>query len=179
MRYVYLLEAVRVLKPKKILEVGTWNGHRAKQMLSLVPDAKYYGFDLFEDANEFTDAEEKNVKPHHTLAEVKEFLLGYDVKLYKGNTRETLAKFNHKVDFAWIDGGHSVETIRSDWENVKRCLTKDAAVYFDDFYSGGIDTSLYGCNEVVKDLDYELLPAIDPVNPVGGVQIARVFPWRR
>jgi len=179
MRYAHLLEAVRVLKPTKILEVGTWNGQRAKQMLSLVPNARYDGFDLFEEASKETDEIEKNVKPHHTLAEVKELLLGYNVGLHRGNTRETLAKFKRKVDFAWIDGGHSVETIRSDWENVRRCLTRDAAVYFDDYYTGGIDTSLYGCNEVVKDLDHELLPAIDPVTPFGGVQIVRVFPWRR
>ena len=99
MRYQHLLEAVRKYQPTAILEVGTWNGARALQMLQLVPRAKYYGFDLFDSATPETDAEEKNVKPHYSLEGVKSRLAGYDVQLFKGNTRETLAAFNEPVDF--------------------------------------------------------------------------------
>jgi predicted O-methyltransferase YrrM len=175
MRYVQLIEALKVAKPKSILEVGTWNGGRALEMLSVCPDATYYGFDLFEQATPETDAEEKNVKAHHHYEMVRARLAGFDAHLYRGNTRETLAKFSQPVDFVWLDGGHSIETIRSDWENVKRCLVPDAWVFFDDYYSGGIDTSQFGCNEIVKDLPHKVLPKADGVSGGGFVQMVQVF----
>ena len=177
MRYQQLLEAIRAKKPKSILEIGTWNGNRATEMLNLCPHATYYGFDLFEDATRDTDHEEMNVKPHHYIDHVLDKLTGYDVHLFKGNTRETLPRFHEKVDFVWLDGGHSVETIRSDWENVKRCLNEDAWVFFDDYYTGPeIDIERYGCNLIVKDLKHQILPESDWVKGGGSVQMVRVFP---
>jgi predicted O-methyltransferase YrrM len=175
-RYEQLHKAVREKQPKAILEVGTWNGMRALHMLNLCPTAKYYGFDLFEDATAKTDAEEFNVKAHHYREAVLERLTGFDVELYKGNTRETLKNFDKPVDFVWIDGGHSVETIRSDWENVKRVLTPDAWVFFDDYFEGPMDTKKVGCNEVVKDLKHEILPVADWVKGGGTTRMVRVWP---
>jgi predicted O-methyltransferase YrrM len=175
MRYLQLLDAVRQKQPTAILEVGTWNGVRALEMLNLAPKARYYGFDLFEDATAETDRQEMNVKPHYYMEKVFERLEGFDAHLYKGNTRETLKTFNEKVDFVWLDGGHSIETIRSDWENVKRCLMPGAWVFFDDYYSDGIDTSRMGCNEIVKDLKHEVLPEKDWVKGGGRVQMVRVY----
>lgn len=176
MRYVQLLKYVRELNPKSILEIGTWNGERAVQMLNLVPDATYYGFDLFEDATKDTDRDEMNVKAHYFIDHVEDRLTGFKAFLYKGNTRETLKNFNEPIDFAWIDGGHSVETIRSDWGNVKRVLTPNAAVFFDDYYTGPIDISRFGCNEIIKDLKHEILDERDHVRGGGWVQIVRVYP---
>jgi len=175
MRYAYLIQQAIAAQPKAILEVGTWNGERAYQLLQASPKSKYYGFDLFEDATAETDAEEKNVKPHFTMGQVYQTLLGYDVQLFKGNTRETLKTFNEPVDFVWLDGGHSVETIESDWENVKRCLTPDALVFFDDYYTGPIDTSKYGCNRIVEKLKHHVVPIVDYVNGGGFVQMVRVY----
>lgn len=176
MRYVQLLEAVMDLQPRAILEIGTWNGERALQMLTFSPGAKYYGFDLFEDATDQTDETEKNVKPHCRVSQVMARLKGFNAQLFKGNTRDTLKDFNEPIDFAWIDGGHSVETIRSDWDNVRRVLKPGGAVFFDDYYSGGIDTELYGCNKVVEEWPHVILPAKDPVIPSGFVQMVRVYP---
>ena len=178
MRYSQLAQAVIEKQPKAILEIGTWNGGRAFELLSLAPGAKYFGFDLFEEATPQTDREEMNVKAHFYKDIVERRLksAGFDVFLYKGNTRETLKDFDEPVDFVWLDGGHSVETIRSDWENVKRCLAPGAVVYFDDYYTGPIDTTRFGCNEIVKDLKHEVLPDKDPVKGGGWVQIVRVFP---
>lgn len=175
MRYSRLLDYVRAYQPKAILEVGTWNGGRALEMLRIVPDAKYYGFDLFEDASAGTDAEEKNVKPHYSVRFVKAFLDGFNVELHKGNTRETLATFDKPVDFVWLDGGHSVDTIRSDWENVRRVAKPGACILFDDYYTGPIDTSKYGCNEIVKDLKHEVISIADPVVGGGHVHMVRVW----
>jgi predicted O-methyltransferase YrrM len=175
-RYDHLHRLVKQKQPKAIIEVGTWNGDRALAMLSLSPKSIYYGFDLFEDATPETDKLEFNGKRHHTLAHVLSKLASYKVHLFKGNTRETLKNFNEPVDFVWIDGGHSIETIRSDWENVKRCLAPDAWVFFDDYFTGPIDTESIGCNKIIKDLRHEILPQTDPVVGGGYTQIVRVYP---
>lgn len=176
MRYEQIYKLIREKQPQALLEVGTWNGTRAVEMLNLVPHAKYYGFDLFEEATPETDREEMNVKAHHYMECILDKLTGFDAKLYKGNTRETLRNFNEPVDFVWLDGGHSVETVQSDWDNIKRCLLPGAVVLFDDYYTGPIDTTRFGCNEIVKDLKHEVLPDRDPVAGGGWVQIVRVYP---
>ena len=179
-RYEYLIQRVGELQPEVILEVGTWNGARAAEMLEVCPDAEYIGFDLFEDADKETDALEFNVKPHHSLASVQQRLAGYDVILVKGNTRETLPAFSYPkpVNFVWLDGGHSVETIRSDWEAIKPLLAPDAEVWFDDYYTGGPDIGVIGCNSIVAPLHHALHPQLDRVAGGGYVQMVRVWPTR-
>lgn len=176
-RYHQLLKAVREKQPRTILEVGTWNGERARQMLNLCPDATYYGFDLFEDATPETDQRELNVKHHHSIDYVYAFLDGYTVQLFKGDTRETLARMcPPNIEFVWLDGGHSVETIRSDWDAIKPKLAPNAWVFFDDYYTGPIDTTKYGCNEIVRELKHDVMSACDLVKNGGFVQMVRVYP---
>jgi predicted O-methyltransferase YrrM len=175
MRYSQLIAACYRAQPAAILEIGTWNGERAQQMLQVAPGAVYYGFDLFEDATEQTDAEEMNVKRHDVLAEVEVRLRGYRAHLTKGNTRHTLADFYHPVDFVWMDGGHSVETIASDFANVRRLAMPDAEIYLDDYYTGPIDTDKFGCNRLVAGLRHDVLPVTDPVSGGGFVQMVRVW----
>jgi predicted O-methyltransferase YrrM len=126
-RYGQLINIIDDVKPKTILEVGTWNGDRAIQMaeaaLKHQEQVTYYGFDLFEEASDETDAAELNVKRHFTVDEVITKLKAFQEKvgvdrfqahLFKGNTRETLLtvmapEHGVEIDFAFIDGGHSIE----------------------------------------------------------------------
>jgi len=58
------------------------------------------------------------------------------IKLFKGNTKETLPDNISQVspvDFVYIDGGHSYETVKSDYLNVKPVLKTGTTVVFDDF----------------------------------------------
>lgn len=177
-RYSHLTERVLLLQPKTILEVGTWRGVRARELLRACPTANYYGFDLFEDATCETDAAEMNVKPHATVAEVEALLQGYNVTLVRGNTRRTLPAWDapEPIEFAWIDGGHSVDTIASDWAAVQRALAPDAEVWFDDYYTGGPDTRAWGCNRIVEGLRHQVHPVRDRVADGGWTQMVRVWP---
>ena len=59
------------------------------------------------------------------------------IHLLKGDTKKTLPKFirqKKKVDFIFIDGGHSVNTIKSDWNAIKKIISKRSLVIFDDYY---------------------------------------------
>ena len=176
-RYQQVLDAVTRKQPKVIAEIGTWNGVRALQMLQRAPDATYYGFDVFEHADDALREEEFSHKKPTTEADVRAKLDGYRVNLIVGNTRETLRDFkpHAPIDFLWLDGGHSVETIRSDWELIKPHLAKDAEVYFDDYFLDGPDTDKFGCNRVVESLPHEVLPMMDTVVGGGTTQIVRVL----
>jgi hypothetical protein len=172
-RYAYVPKLIDALRPRSIVEIGTWSGHRALQMAEAAlrhsPSLEYFGFDLFEGATADDDAREMNNKPHFGFDEVDALLArfaeehpGFEYWLTKGDTKEVLPEL--ALDFAFIDGGHSVETIRSDFERLKNCRV----VLFDDYYEGGIDTQRFGCNEVVRELPHLVLPAGDPVKG-GGV----------
>ena len=197
-RNALIPEIVAHYKFDNIMEIGTWSGARAVKMASALFEigkkkVHYTGFDLFEDATEQDDLEEKNVKKHYSEEEVKEHLhtfaqtaakngKEFTYCIFKGNTRETLKilknkdycnTHNIKPKFVYIDGGHSIETIRSDYNSVKHL----PVVLFDDFYTPdsngdvGPDITKFGCNEVFdKDVDEKFTKAVIATNDgvVGG-----------
>ena len=147
-RYAQLLKIITHYQPKKIVETGTWNGGRAIQMATAAfqytDKVHYLGFDLFEEATEESDKYEMNTKPHNTVEAVRQRLTQFaekmkeqgktfTFKLHKGDTKKTLSscKAIKKADFAFIDGGHSYETVKSDFENLKHI----PYLVFDDFFS--------------------------------------------
>lgn len=177
-RYTQLLELIDEHKPKSILEIGVWNGQNAIRMINQAkkhhPDIQYFGYDLFEDATSETDAVEFNVKGHNYLRAVKAEIMaatGIMPHLTKGNTRTVLLPIT--VNFAFIDGGHSIETIKHDYSMVK----ESRIVVLDDYYTsdgqGCPDTSKYGCNSLVDKLSkpMDILPAKDPVKGGGFTQL--------
>ena len=171
-RYHHLFDEIENNKATSILEVGTWNGERAVEMIEkaqLNTDKKvaYIGFDLFEGLSDDLYKEELSKKPP-TFDEVKNKLesTNASIKLVKGNTLSTLPEFAkdaEKVDFIFIDGGHSVETIQSDWSSVSRLMNENTVVIFDDYWRNRKNES---AGPVVDSIDkekynVEILPEID------------------
>ena len=127
-RYSFLLFLILINKPKSILEIGVYNGIRAKEMIEAAKvfnlKIDYYGFDLFEIMNDDILNNELSKMPLSEIS-VKKFLSKTaNIKLFKGYSQTTLKNFNEKVDFIFIDGGHKIETIKNDWLNCKRLLKK-------------------------------------------------------
>lgn len=168
MRYSQLEDIVLECKPTSIIEIGTHHGHRAYNMcvaaLEHHEKVHYIGFDLWDDATPETNQREMNGKgagsERKALEAMKLINLsypGFTFELHKGDTRTTLHGKTLIADFVFLDGGHSVETIRGDYEAVKG----SKVVVLDDYYVSGADTTKYGCNDLVKDQRHELLPKID------------------
>jgi len=135
------------------MEIGTYKGETAERLIRAAQSnhdqVEYYGFDLFArvPANEFFPTS----KDVPTLEEVKTRLdrTGAKIRLFKGDTRETLPSLVEKLpkmDFIFIDGGHSEETVRSDWENSRRLMHDRTLVVFDDM-------GLFGVTKVVESID--------------------------
>lgn len=181
-RYFHLTPIIQELKPAVILEVGTWNGERAIQMVRASGmTAKYIGFDLFEQADAETDKEEHNRKKHYTEQQVAARLResGIDYELVKGNTRSTLNRYarDHAtpfVDFAFIDGGHSLTTITSDWKHIRKLMKPGGVVVFDDYYT--VDPAGHvGANPIVDKIEgFSVLPLSDILHDKTKVQLAMV-----
>jgi len=194
-RYRQLADIIRHYKPKTLTEVGTWNGGRAIEMalaaFEYTDRFTYFGFDLFEEATAVTDDIEMNSKQHHTIELIenrlkefksrmkkkdKEFIF----KLYKGDSKITLKKnkLARNVDFAFIDGGHSYETVKADYLNLK----KVPLLVFDDFFSKDefgnqpIEKNM-GVNKLIKEIEAYgkiVLPSNDRVLGGGRTHIAFV-----
>ena len=154
----------------------------------------YVGFDLFEEANEELDKIELNSKRHNTLNAVIERLQQFADKmkeqgktfnfnLFKGDSKETLpaaANFTAGASFAYIDGGHSEETVRSDYHNLKHV----PFIVFDDFFTKDendkiLEDVYLGTNRLVQDLGKTIkcvvLPSQDRVKGGGITHIVAVF----
>lgn len=173
-RYQNLMIEIAECKPRTILEIGTWNGVHAVEMIEMAAvnhpkdDLVYYGFDLWEQLTLEEKASEYCGKKIASQEEANNRLrrTGIEFHLVQGNTKETLPKFapEFPVDFVVIDGGHSLDTIASDWHNVERMIHRDSVILFDDYYK---DDETVGAFKTIQNIidsnryDVRLLKPID------------------
>ena len=189
MRYKQLIEQAAILQPRVIIEIGTWNGERAVQLLRAAPRASYIGFDLFDTADEDSDKREFNVKSHYTMRAVYQHILQAHprchIKLIKGDTNVTFTHYNiisgkGSADLIFIDGGHSVKTIAKDWENTLSAIRPGGIIILDDYYEAMSPETLekIGCNKLVQSLgpplEVNILPLADLVKGGGFVKMVKV-----
>ena len=159
-RYQYLFETIDRKHCRRIMEVGTWNGRRALQMIERAKtfhpaqEIEYYGFDLFELMTKEVHKEELSKKPP-TREEVQKLLssTGARISLFEGFTQNTLPQVVGKLprmDMIFIDGGHSLETIANDWNYSLQLMDKNTVVIFDDYY---FDRNDVGCKRIIETID--------------------------
>lgn len=184
-RYQQIPRILSVLPHKTIVEVGVAQGTTATHMVKVNLErglpVHYIGFDLFEELTSEIGEAELNGKKVLSMLEVDKKLaqIGmlfpdtFTYQLIRGNTRETLPAFKWPedgVDFAFIDGGHSIETIQSDYNALKDVVR---LIVLDDYYLSGQDTEKYGCNKLVAGLKTKMmLPIADRFD--GGMEIQLV-----
>lgn len=201
-RYGQLLKIVQHYNVESVVETGTWNGGRAIQMAEAAfangkEQFSYTGFDLFEEATDETDKKELNTKAHNSYEAVSNRLREYQERkaeegkvfnfaLYKGDTNVTVLEVAPEADLAYIDGGHSYGTTKSDWLHITAPV-----VVFDDFFSkdsnGNIpDEDGCGTNQVIDEVVEEIkseelgwrvkvLPSTDGVRGGGITHLAVVI----
>ena len=186
-----IYKIIKFNKPTTIVEVGTYSGVSAIHLITWAckfapkgTTVKYYGFDLFEDSTQENDDLEFNAKSNHaSMCQVEYTIRKYiidnglncDFDLIKGNSKDTVTQDGpwKTADLAFIDGGHSIETITSDYEALKNCK----AIIFDDYYVKDADgkcpdITKVGCNFLSKIVpSAAILPVGDPVKGGGIVQL--------
>lgn len=145
------MDLVRELRPSRMLEIGVAEGWGAERMVKAAGsldgrDVEYYGFDLFCKcvANNFVSM------PMHKIEHRLKRLRVSKVSLYAGDSLETLPHIVPtlpKMDFIYIDGGHTYEVCKSDWKNVQPLIGGDTVVVFDDYHADN-----YGVRKVVNEI---------------------------
>ena len=155
-----LLSLVNEYKPKKFLEVGVLEGATARNVCEIMyklygNDFNYFGIDLFghdmsaNNEKEFTPISNKYSNPfkfiyfnfilrHHpnSLEGVNYLLKKFNnsVNLYQGYSKNLLRKINlQSIDFVFLDGGHSYETVKEDLDILLENLKRNSVVVLDDY----------------------------------------------
>ena len=157
------LERISFHKPKNFLEIGVFCGVTARNTCHFLEEINgdsfnYIGIDLFgSDKNTSTDEIEpkfllnqkfsnplKNIYYNlllrenlNSISSVQKFLEKYkkNIKLIAGDTNSVLASIDlSKIDFIFLDGGHSYKTVTNDLEILYKSLNgKKAVVLCDDY----------------------------------------------
>jgi len=157
-RYSEILIKALFISPKNILEIGVYTGRRSIEIMDAATIFKnqisYYGFDLFEDISDNKIKDELSKKPESQKILYKKLKKKHrQIKLVKGDTLKTLKKIKikKKFDLIFIDGGHSVKTIESDWSNCIKFLSKNGIIILDDYYTGNKKViKKFGCNKLIN-----------------------------
>jgi predicted O-methyltransferase YrrM len=163
-RYRDVFRAVYARRARRIVEIGTWNGVHARQMIETaavhrpVREVSYFGFDLFEALTDEQLAREFSKRPSaRANVEIMLARTGAAIGLFAGDTRATLPAALPSltdIDVAFIDGGHAEDTIANDWRWVERAMGPGTVVLFDDYYvDPAPELAGLGCQTLIDALD--------------------------
>jgi hypothetical protein len=158
------------------LEVGVGDGNRSVENIGLLlsvadgAPVRYLGVDYFEKITEEINRKELNKKSvissfefEKKLEELAKQYPNFSWRLLVGDSKTTLKDVDGEYDLAIIDGGHSVQTIKSDFDY---CKEKAKVVLLDDYYRSGVDVTKFGCNTVVDKENATALPVVDVLGNV-------------
>ena len=157
----FFLNEVKKISPRTILEVGVFHGVTARNLCELLfkihsKNFKYIGIDLFEESEENSSEVIPNTvfsnpikniyfkfikkQNPYSKSAVNDLLKKFsdNVNLIKGNSHVVLKKIDmSKIDFVFLDGGHSYETVKNDLECCLEVVTKSNGVIMCDDYNFG------------------------------------------
>jgi predicted O-methyltransferase YrrM len=142
----------KFINARNIVEIGVQNGDCATFLVDAVTinGGKYYGYDIWESIGVYNSDNVDVDDIRHKL-----IMEGYNsnfYKLTKINTHSEEFKdvlyndTNGVIDFAFIDGDHSYEGVKRDFETIYPMLSEEGSIAFHDTYSHA------GCRKFVLDL---------------------------
>ena len=169
-----LLQQIEIYKPRNFLEVGVFQGVTSRNVCEKLHEINrenfiFHGIDIFEDTNVDIDNQEMTIK-HNKISNpfkhlifntilkkdlfseesIYNFLKKFknNVRLYKGFSDTELPKIDmSKIDFIFLDGGHSYKTVKSDLSLILKGMKKNKIIICDDY-----DQINYGVKKAVDEL---------------------------
>ena len=163
------LNEILLSNPKKFLEIGVFQGVTSRNICELLHEIhginfKYIGVDIFEHDEKSNNEVIPNInfrnplkqfyykyikkENPYSLFSVKKLLKKFEknVEILKGDSKKILPKINlSEVDYVFIDGGHSYETVKSDLNNCKFVIENKGIVLCDDYdlsYAPGVKEAI-------------------------------------
>ena len=174
------LNEISISSPKKFLEIGIFQGVTARNVCELLhkihkDNFKYIGVDIFKDDEKSKEEVIPNVNFNnilkqfyyryiirenpYSLTSVKKLLKKFEknVEIIKGDSKKILPNMDlSNVDYVFLDGGHSYETVKNDLNNCKIVINNDGIVLCDDYnlsYAPGVKKAI---DEFSSNKQYEI-----------------------
>jgi len=142
-----------IRKIETYIEIGVHNGGSMGLMLLTKNIKKCYGIDLFEDVydekkhlnrekfNKYQYFRRDNLSKMKTLKSLKNINQEADIELIQGNTyfdktEQMLVDRlgDEKVDLLFIDGDHTAEGVKNDYNRYSKYVKDDGFIIFDDYH---------------------------------------------
>jgi len=163
------LNEILLSNPKKFLEIGVFQGVTSRNICELLHEIhginfKYIGVDIFEHDEKSNNEVIPNInfrnplkqfyyqyikkENPYSLISVKKLLKKFEknVEILKGDSKKILPKIDlSEVDYVFIDGGHSYETVKSDLNNCKIVIENKGIILCDDYdlsYAPGVKEAI-------------------------------------
>jgi len=129
----FVIDLVELLKPEVIVELGVDWGY-STFCLSYPNIGKVYGIDWFQgDAHtSHRDTEDFVRKLHKELSEEFKF---NNLEIIKSDFNELYKTWNKKIDILHIDGMHSYDSVKNDFETWYKFCDEKSVILFHDTYS--------------------------------------------
>ena len=166
----FLLNHIRLKKPKNFLEIGVFHGVTSRNVCELLysfhgNDFKFTGIDLFvNDETLLKDEYIPKIKFSNPLKTIYyKYIVRLDpysvdsilrllkkfqknVNIIKGNSNKVLKEINvDKFDYVFLDGGHKYETVKKDLENLTQIVNNNGTILCDDYdlsYAPGVKKAI-------------------------------------
>ena len=166
----FLLNHIRLKKPKNFLEIGVFHGVTSRNVCELLyslhgNDFKFTGIDLF--VNDETSLKDEYIPKIKFLNPLKTIYYKYiirldpysedsvrrllkkfqkNVNIIKGDSNKVLKGINvNKFDYVFLDGGHKYETVKKDLENLTQIVNNNGTILCDDYdlsYAPGVKKAI-------------------------------------
>jgi hypothetical protein len=156
LRYQNLISAVeealtnsKKSKPFRILETGSHDGTKARQMIDRAAafgrnKIEYFGFDFFEQATpDVLYSEYLTIPPVRTLEaclnNIQRNSKATKVELFAGDSKDTLRiewTSLEQINVIFINGGHTLNTIQSDFELALKLADDNTEIVINHYYPG-------------------------------------------
>jgi len=172
----YLFGLVRSIKARKVIEIGRYKGGSTLLIAAAMDgEGELWSIDLG-DKEARLHTGDGTRKFDEQIADVcKRF--GLRVNLIAGDSR-TVDVDTGEVDVVFIDGDHSYEGVKSDFERFGKRVRIGGAVLFDDAFDEGIfkthsDTVGRLVREITSDGEFNLVKTVNRVAHLKRIQVFR------
>jgi len=159
----YLYNLVRSLTAPKVIEVGRYKGGGTLLIAAAMRgNGQFWSIDIGEKEARLR----RNARPYDTQLRDVLDKFGLSADLIVGDSR-TLEIDTGEVDLVVIDGDHSYEGVKSDFDRFgRRVYKKGGHIVFDDAFKDeilGIESSSVGklVSEIIEAGEYELTRKVD------------------